>query len=152
MVVELKREELENQKLSELQQVFELYVLIKQNPWNSNLDNFKEIKENFYYRRIRQIPFWKWKVLEQKRSEIRAELMALMNSDKWQKSVLLDLFVDKIHRGEQEVMLVLDEIKEIFESLDENWMELFSISLSSYCQGYLEYNNSHYQHTQRSHK
>ena len=76
------------------------------------------------------VPFWKWKVLDQKRSEIRKELMKLAESD---KSFLLDLFVEKIHRGEHEVMLILDEIKEIYESQDETLMELFSMSLSSYC-------------------
>ena len=56
--------------------------------------------------------------------------MKLAESD---KPFLLDLFVEKIHRGEHEVMLILDEIKEIYESQDQNFMELFSMSLSSYC-------------------
>ena len=130
LVIELKREELQDKKLSELEQIFELFVLIKQNPWNSDLKEFEGIKTEFYYRRTRKVPFWKWKILDHKRNEIRKDLMKLAESD---KPFLLDLFVEKIHRGEHEVMLILDEIKEIYESQDQNFMELFSMSLSSYC-------------------
>ena len=130
LVIELKREELQDKKLSELEQIFELFVLIKQNPWNSDLKEFKEIQKEFYYRRIRKVPFWKWKILDHKRNEIRKEFMKSAESD---KSFLLDLFVEKIHHGEHQVTLILDEIKEIYESQDQNLMELFSMSLSSYC-------------------
>ena len=130
LVIELKREELQDKKLSELEQIFELFVLIKQNPWNSDLKEFKEIQKEFYYRRIRKVPFWKWKILDHKRNEIRKEFMKSAESD---KSFLLDLFVEKIHHGEHQVTLILDEIKEIYESQDQNSMELFSMSLSSYC-------------------